>query len=69
MALRVWLPFNGNLKNNGLSEDGVNKREISYSNGKIGQCIDFSANNGVASGSEHMVVIPGQQLPTFTLCT
>lgn len=68
MALKVWLPFNGNLKNQGLGTDGVGKGTIAYSAGKIGQCIDFSANANVASGSENMVVIPGLQLPTFTFC-
>ena len=38
MALRVWLPFNGNIKNQGLGPQPVNDGTLTYDNGKIGQC-------------------------------
>lgn len=69
MALRVWLPFNGNSKNQGLSDNNTTLyNTIAYSAGKLGQCIDFSNNASVASGSESLVTVPGLQLKNFTIC-
>ena len=39
MALRVWLPLNGNLNNQGLSNQGIITTTPAYTNGKIGQCL------------------------------
>ena len=42
MSLQVWLPFNGNLNNQGLSEVTVtNSGATVASNGKIGSCYSF----------------------------
>ncbi len=43
MSLQVWLPFNGNLNNQGLSEVTVtNSGATVASNGKIGSCYLFN---------------------------
>ena len=40
MALRVWLPLNGNLNNQGLSPATIEAVTTPvYVNGKIGQCL------------------------------
>ena len=42
MSLQVWLPLNGNLNNQGLSEVTVtNSGATVASNGKIGSCYSF----------------------------
>ena len=42
MALQVWLPLNGNLNNQGLSNYQVtNTNAIINTNGKIGECYQF----------------------------
>ena len=42
MSLQVWLPLNGNLNNQGLSEVTViNNGATVDSNGKIGSCYSF----------------------------
>jgi len=40
MALQVWLPLNGDLKNNGLKEVNITAIEATptYVAGKIGKC-------------------------------
>lgn len=44
MSLQVWLPLNGNLNNQGLSEVTVtNSGATVDSNGKIGSCYSFDA--------------------------
>lgn len=44
MALQVWLPLNGNLDNQGLSDVTITSSNITYQDGKIGQGATF--NNG-----------------------
>ena len=47
MALQVWLPLNGNLDNQGLSNITVTNSEATVdNNGKIGKCYNF---NGTSS--------------------
>lgn len=44
MSLQVWLPLNGNLNNQGLSEVTVTNNGATVdSNGKIGSCYSFDA--------------------------
>jgi hypothetical protein len=44
MALRVWLPLNGNLENKGLSNIKLTSGTAVYlDNGKIGKCISLSS--------------------------
>lgn len=43
MSLRVWLPLNGSLKNQGLDNVEVINNEIVFNdNGKIGKCCSFT---------------------------
>lgn len=46
MALQVWLPLNGDIKNLGLAETSLSSvsSNISYTTGKIGQCLSASSN-------------------------
>jgi len=43
MALRVWLPLNGNLENKGLSEITTTNTPVFLNNGKLGQCISLAS--------------------------
>ena len=46
MSLQVWLPLNGNLDNQGLSEVTVTNNGATVdSNGKIGSCYLFNGNS------------------------
>lgn len=46
MALRVWLPLNGNLENQGLSNYKFNNNGATISNnGKIGSCYSFDGTD------------------------
>ena len=45
MALRVWLPLNGDLKNKGISDITVTNNGATVdNNGKIGKCYSFNGN-------------------------
>lgn len=50
MALQVWLPLQGDLKNQGLTNITLNSGSPTYTNGKLGQCLNtgtllFTAEN------------------------
>lgn len=46
MSLRVWLPLNGDLRNNGLSDVTVTNNNATIdNNGKIGKCYSFNGSN------------------------
>lgn len=46
MSLQVWLPLNGDLRNNGLEDVTVtNNGAIVDDNGKIGKCYSFGTGN------------------------
>ena len=48
MALRVWLPLNGNLDNQGLSNARFTTATATIdNNGKIGKCYSFTATTGI----------------------
>lgn len=50
MSLQVWLPLNGNLNNQGLSDVTVtNNGATADSNGKIGSCYSFDGNDDFIS--------------------
>ena len=54
MALRVWLPLNGNLNNQGLSNQGIITTTPAYTNGKIGQCLTTGGLKFTASQAEEI---------------
>lgn len=46
MSLQVWLPLNGNLENQGLSNITITNNGVTVdNNGKIGKCYSFSNGN------------------------
>ena len=60
MSLRVWLPLNGNLDNQGLDQVTVtNNGAVVDNNGKIGKCYSFGTGNSY-------IVIDSTPLKTFT---
>lgn len=67
MALRVWLPLNGNLDNQGLSELTPINHNCTIANGKIGQCYSFDGSTSyIDIGSACNEIIKGYGQP-FTL--
>lgn len=51
MALKIWLPLNGNLENKGISDITVINNGATINNsGKIGKCYTFNSNNIVLNG-------------------
>ena len=51
MALRVWLPLNGNINNYGISDVIVTNNGATVdNNGKIGQCYRFGNGNASSNG-------------------
>ena len=45
MALRIWLPFNGDLTQQGLDDINLTMSSISFENGKLGRCIRLGYSN------------------------
>ncbi len=68
MALKVWLPLNGNLKNQGLNQfiPKLQGELMSYTAGKIGQCATFT--NDSSSYYPTVVTIPALELQELTVC-
>ena len=57
MSLQVWLPLNGNLDNQGLSNIAVSNNGATIdNNGKIGKCYSFN-------GSSNYITIPSLEVP------
>lgn len=66
MGLQVWLPLNGNLNNQGLSDVTVTNNGATVdSNGKIGSCYSFDGNDDFISltSSSLYSTIKGGSLP------
>ena len=64
MALKVWLPLNGNINNNGLTENNaVINGSVPFSNGKLGKAADFTN-----ASATNRITIPGLELTTFSVC-
>lgn len=62
MSLLVWLPLNGNLENQGLSNVTVtNNGATVNNNGKIGKCYSFSG------GANCLIVNYGKNIPANNL--
>jgi hypothetical protein len=52
MSLQVWLPLNGDLHNQGLSNITItNNGAIVDNNGKIGKCYSFDGTNDYIYGT------------------
>lgn len=69
MALRVWLPLNGNLENKGLSNCTVTNNGATIDNsGKIGKTYLFDANDDFISidGADIRNIFKGGDVP-FTI--
>ena len=46
MSLQVWLPLNGDLRNNGLADISVTNNGATINNaGKIGKCYSFNGSS------------------------
>lgn len=46
MALKLWFPFTGDTRNNGLHSSTVTSSNLTYSNnGKIGKCCNFTTGS------------------------
>lgn len=66
MALRVWLPLNGNLENKGISDITVTNNGATVDdNGKIGKCYYF---NGSSYCYENTYNWSNFNTSTFSLC-
>ena len=53
MSLKVWLPLNGNLKNQGVSNSVITNNNATVSDsGKIGSCYSFNGSNAYLSGTD-----------------
>lgn len=51
MSLRIWLPLNGDLKNNGINQYEITTiNTISWVNGKIGKAVQIGNGNQVTNG-------------------
>ena len=57
MALQVWLPLNGNLKNKGCANVTFTQPDLTYTSGKIGQCAYFS--NGIKTNTVTVSALNG----------
>lgn len=49
MSLQVWLPLDNNLKNQGLTSTIFNSSNVTYSQGKIGYCVNSGTITGTVS--------------------
>ena len=58
MALRVWLPLNGNLENKGISNITVTNNGATVdNNGKIGKCYKLSVANALTFPSSPWIYV------------
>ena len=64
MALQVWLPLNGNVKNQGLSNITVTNNGATVNdNGKIGKCYSFATNQYI-----QFTNVPASSLSNCSVC-
>ena len=62
MSLIVWLPLNGDLENQGLSNVTVTNNGATIdNNGKVGKCYSFN-------GSSSKISMPINLTPTMSFC-
>lgn len=66
MSLKVWLPLNGDLKNNSVIDlDIVNNKAVADASGKIGKCYQFNGSDSFISltSSELYTILNGSGQP------
>ena len=64
MALQIWLPLNGNIKNQGLSNITVTNNGATVNdNGKIGKCYSFATNQYI-----QLTNVPASSLSNCSVC-
>lgn len=64
MALQVWLPLNGNIKNQGLSNITVTNNGATVNdNGKIDKCYSFATNQYI-----QLTNVPASSLSNCSVC-
>ena len=69
MSLIVWLPLNGNLENQGLSNVTVTNNGATVdNNGKIGKCYNFNGTDQYLSTGKTPSQIFSQNGSAFSLC-
>ena len=61
MALKIWLPLNGNINNKGLDEVCTAAGTLAYGDGKLGQAL-YMASPINANG----ILAPAQEKQVFT---
>ena len=55
MALRIWLPLNGNLENKGISDITVTNNGATVdNNGKIGKCYSFNGSSYISINNNYI---------------
>ncbi len=55
MALKIWLPLNGNLENKGISDVTVTNNGATVdNNGKIGKCYSLTTGNHIDIGANNI---------------
>lgn len=56
MSLRVWLPLNGDLRNNGLSDVTITNNGATVdTNGKIGKCYSFNGSSNYLLSTQNFL--------------
>ena len=56
MALRVWLPLNGNVNNKGASNSSITINGATVDNsGKIGKCYSFNGSSNYITGTHNFI--------------
>ena len=66
MSLRVWLPLNGNLENQGLSNVTVTNNGATVDdNGKIGKCYKCSGDSRISFPSFNWMTMKPQNNFSF----
>lgn len=56
MSLQIWLPLNGNLKNNGIQPSTITPFNLTVnSNGKIGSCYSFNGSSSYILGTQNCI--------------
>ena len=67
MALQVWLPLNGDLRNQGLTKvSSISSAGGSFTDGKIGQSFNITTDGGKVSLNSFVTTL--QTYTTYSMC-